>query len=60
MGKITSALFFLLFFCHLWADFTGCAGRHGSRRAEGDRHQRLRTQTQDHQRSGEAHQWAAE
>lgn len=41
-------------------DHSRRSGGDGSSRAEGDRHQRLRTQTQDHQRSGEAHQWAAE
>lgn len=39
----------------LFTDNAGRAGGDGAQRAEGDRHQRLRPQTQDHQRSGEAH-----
>ncbi len=47
---VTSTTVFHLF----WADFTGCAGRHGSRGAERDWNQRLRSQTQTHQGHREA------
>ena len=42
-----------------WADISGCAGRHGSRGAERDRHQRLWSQTQTHQGHREAAGWPA-
>lgn len=44
----------MFFFCFLCADFPGCAGRYGSRGAEGDWHQCLRPQTQTHQGHREA------